>query len=113
MSIRNGAGVLAFNGFNLQTPNAFDSNDHVLIITDDGGSFSSYLDGTKIAMFDVSPVNQGTVTLTQFSIGSFFRGTAVAFATFRLYGAVRFDRIISGAELTTLTTYAKSLAGIP
>jgi hypothetical protein len=93
-------------------PNAgvFDGTDRVLIITDNGSTITTYVDG--VAGATSAYTRSGAFTPDRFALGGLVRNTTGSWWAGRVYGLVAVNRVVSAGERADLTTYLGNLAGL-
>lgn len=107
---RNDAGVQLVNPSTMTNANVFNGSDRVLIITDDGVTIRSYVNG--VAGASTNWTRSGTFTIDRSAIGCLLRAASGNWFAFDLYGAVAVSRVISTVERARLTTHEGGLAGL-
>lgn len=104
---RNDAGVQQTGS--LTNANVFNGSNHVLILTDDGTTIRSYLDGVAGPTLNYT---RGTYTLNRSAIGALVRAATSNWWAGDIYGMVAAARVATDLERASLTTYMGNLAGL-
>lgn len=104
---RNDAGLQQTGS--LTNANAFNGSNHVLVLTDDGTTIRSYLDGVAGPTLNYT---RGTYTLNRSAIGALVRAATSNWWAGDIYGMVAIPRVVTDLERASLTTYMGNLAGL-
>jgi hypothetical protein len=89
---------------------AFDGNDAVFVITDDGSTLKTYKDG--VSGTDRAYTRSGTVTPTRTSLGALMRATTINYFPGRIYGVAIWPGVVlDSTEIDEATTYLGVLQG--
>ncbi len=105
---RNDAGTVMATP--LSNANVFNGTDRTLVITDDGSTLRSYVNG--VAGSTLAYTRSGTLTIDRSAIGAVIRTTTGSWWAGDIYGIVAVPRVITSGERASLTTYMGSLAGL-
>lgn len=93
----------------LTNANVFNGSNHVLILTDDGTTIRSYLDGVAGPTLNYT---RGTYTLDRSAIGALVRAAITNYCAFDLFGMVGFFGVVTDPERASLRTYMGTLGGL-
>lgn len=108
---RNDAGTQLVSPSSMTNANVFNDADKVFILTDDGVTIRSYVNGVAGASTNWTP--SGAFTLDRSSIGCLLRAAAGNWWAGDIYGMVAIPRVVTAAERASLTTSMGNLAGLP
>lgn len=107
---RNDAGVQLVNPSTITNANVFDNTSRVLVVTDDGVTVRTYVNGVAGAFTNWT--RSGTFTVDRSAIGALLRAASGNWFAFDLYGIVAVTRVVTATERARLTAYEGSLAGL-
>lgn len=88
--------------------NAFDGNDHVIGMIDNGTTMTPYIDGIAGTPFTYT-ARTGTFTLTKLALCMVLRASASNNWAGRVYGHVIVNRVLNATEIANLSTYLAAL----
>lgn len=95
--------------------NVFDGNDHVVIVTDDGSTIRTYLDGTAGPSLSYTR-NGSTLTSNVFALGALVRSTDASsignYWAGRIYAGFVVNSVISSGNRANAFTYLGNRAGL-
>lgn len=93
----------------LTNAGVFDGTDRVFIITDDGTTIRTYVDGVAGPTINYT---RGTYTLDRSGIGALMRAAVSNWWAGDIYGMIAATRVLTDAERAKLTSYMGDLAGL-
>lgn len=106
--VRNDAGTITSS--QVISTGAFDNNDRVVGLTDDGANLAGYVDGSAVGTGTYT--RSGTLTVNSFALFASLTTTATNFFECpRMYGLVIVKRVVTAQERANITTYLGAKQG--
>ncbi len=81
------------------------STKNLLTFSDDGAELNAYQNGTLTSLSPIAFTRDGATTLTRFTVGALRRTTISDYANFDLHELIIYERLLTNAERTSITTY--------